>query len=318
MMILQIILFFAGLTALYFGAEWLVKGASRFAHSMNIKPIVIGLTIVAFGTSTPELVTSVIAGIRHLNDIAIGNIVGSNIANIGLVLGLASLIQPLKVDMKLISREMPIMIGVALFLYFTGWDGALSRREGVMLLVGIFAYTFYVYRAALQESEIVKSEFQEYEEFVGATSDNTKKNIFMILIGLGALVGGAHLMVQSAVYIAKMFGISELVIGLTVIAVGTSLPELATSVIAAIRKESDISIGNIVGSNIFNILAILGVAATIQPLKINYTSICIDMPVMLLFSILLVPMITWRFVLTRLQGVFLLAGYGVYVWWLFK
>lgn len=315
---LQIILFFIGLAGLYFGAEWLVKGASRFARSFNIRPIVIGLTIVAFGTSTPELVTSVMAGIRHLNDIAIGNIVGSNIANIGLILGLAAIVQPLKVNMKLINREMPIMIGISLLLYFMGWDSILSRQEGILLIVGILAYTVYVYRAALRESKSVEKEFLEYEESIGVTRDNLKKDIVWIIVGLGALVGGAYLLVHSAVYIARVVGISELVIGLTVIAVGTSLPELATSMVAAIRKESDISVGNVLGSNIFNILAILGIASIIQPLQINTASLRIDMPVMLLFGIILVPIITWKFMITRIQGFLLLAGYSIYILWLFK
>jgi cation:H+ antiporter len=317
-MVLNILLFFVGLAGLYFGAEWLVKGASRFARSFNLKPVVIGLTIVAFGTSTPELVTSVLAGIKHLNDIAIGNIVGSNIANIGLILGLAALIQPLKVDMKLIIREMPIVVGISLLLYFMGWNGVLSRHEGMILLVGIIVYILYVYRMAIKESKSVEQEYLEFEDHLGIAGNRKSKDIFFILIGLGALVGGAHFLVNSAIYIARVIGISDLVIGLTVVAVGTSLPELATSMIAAIRKESDISIGNVLGSNIFNILAILGLAAIIQPLQINTASLRVDMPVMILFAICLIPIITWKFVLSRFQGVLLLIGYVAYVLWLFK
>lgn len=315
---LQIVLFFAGLVALCFGAEWLVKGASRFARSFNIKPIVIGLTIVAFGTSTPELVTSVIAGIKHLDDVAVGNVIGSNIANIGLILGLAAIVRPLKVDMRLLYRELPIVVGISLLLYFMGWDGILNRWEGIILLVGIIVYTFYIYRAALKEPKAVEQEYLEYEEFIGATHNNIVKDILWIVLGLGALIGGAHLFVHSAIYIARVVGISELIIGLTVVAVGTSLPELATSMVAAIRKESDISVGNVLGSNIFNILAVLSIAAIIRPLQITGASIRIDMPVMLMFSIFLIPMITWKFALTRLQGFFLLAGYSVYILWLFK
>ncbi|MEP9410813.1 MAG: calcium/sodium antiporter [Candidatus Brocadia sp.] len=317
-MLLQIILFFAGLAGLYFGAEWLVKGASRFARSFNIRPVVIGLTIVAFGTSTPELVTSVIAGIKHLSDIAMGNIIGSNIANIGLILGLSALVRPLSIDMKLLYREMPIVVGISGLLYFLGWDGTLSRLEGGILLGGIFVYTCYVYRVALKEPKTVEQEYLEFEEFIGAARNNTKKDILLIIIGLGALIGGAHFLVHSAIYIARVIGISELVIGLTVIAVGTSLPELATSMIAAIRKESDISVGNVLGSNIFNILAVLGIAAVIQPLQVNAASLVVDMPVMLMFSIFLIPIITWKFVLTRGQGLLLLIGYGIYILWLFK
>ena len=317
-MLLQIVLFFVGLAGLYFGAEWLVRGASRFARSFNIKPVVIGLTIVAFGTSAPELVTSVIAGIRHLSDIAMGNIIGSNIANIGLILGLSALVRPLNIDMKLLYREMPIMVGISGLLYFMGWDGTLSRLEGGILLGGILAYICYVYRVALKEPKAVEQEYLEFEEFIGAARDSIKKDILLIIIGLGALVGGAHFLVHSAIYIARVVGISDLVIGLTVIAVGTSLPELATSMVAAVRKESDISVGNVLGSNVFNILAVLGVASIIRPLQVNAASLRIDMPVMLLFSIFLIPIITWKFVLTRGQGVLLLVGYSLYVLWLFK
>lgn len=314
-MLLQIMLFFVGLGGLYFGAEWLVRGASRFARSFNIKPVVIGLTIVAFGTSTPELVTSVMAGIKHLSDIAMGNIIGSNIANIGLILGLSALVRPLSIDMKLLYREMPIVVGISWLLYFMGWDGTLSRMEGGILLGGILAYTCYVYRVALTESASIE---QEYEKFVGTAYDSIKKDIFLIVIGLTALIAGAHFLVHSAIYIARVVGISELVIGLTVIAVGTSLPELATSMIAAVRKESDISVGNVLGSNIFNILAVLGIAAIIQPLQVNAASLIVDIPAMLLFCIFLIPLITWKFVLTRGQGLLLLIGYGIYVLWLFK
>ena len=317
-MILQIVLFLAGLVGLYFGAEWLVKGASRFASSFNIKPVVIGLTIVAFGTSTPELVTSVIAGIRHSSDIAMGNVIGSNIANIGLILGLSAIVQPLRVDMKLLYREMPIVVGISFFLYFIGWDGTLSRLEGFILVAGILAYTFYVYRIALKEAASIEQEYLEFEEYIEKGNTTIAKDIFLIIIGLGGLVGGAYLLVHSATYIARVIGISELVIGLTVVAVGTSLPELATSMVAAIRKESDISVGNVLGSNIFNILAVLGIAAMIQPIQVNPASLHVDMPVMLLFSIFLIPIITWKFVLTRGQGVLLLIGYSVYVLWLFK
>ncbi|OOP56166.1 MAG: hypothetical protein AYP45_10515 [Candidatus Brocadia carolinensis] len=314
-MVLQIILLFAGLAGLYFGAEWLVRGASRFARSFHIKPVVIGLTIVAFGTSAPELVTSITAGIKHLSDIAMGNVIGSNIANIGLILGLSALVRPLSIDMKLLYREMPIVVGISFLLYFMGWDGTLSRTEGGILCGGIVMYTFYVYRVALKETNAIE---HEYEEFLETKNTNNKNNIFLILIGLGALLGGAHFLVHAAIYIAKIIGISELVIGLTVIAVGTSLPELATSMVAAIRKESDISVGNVLGSNIFNILAVLGISSIIQPLSINTTSLVVDMPVMLFFSIFLIPLITWKFVLTRGQGVFLLMGYGIYVLWLLK
>lgn len=194
----------------------------------------------------------------------------------------------------------------------------MSRREGIVLLGGIIVYTFYVYAIAIKESKTIEQEFLKFEEFIGATHDTTVKDILWIMLGLGTLVGGAHLLVHSAIYIAGVMGISELVIGLTVIAVGTSLPELATSMVATIRKESDISVGNVLGSNIFNILAILGIASVIQPLQVNAASLRFDMPVMLLFGIFLIPMITWKFVLTRVHGFFLLVGYSIYILWLFR
>lgn len=317
-MTLEIVLLFVGLAGLYYGAEWLVTGAARFAHALHIKPVVIGLTIVAFGTSMPELVTSVIAGIKHFNDIAIGNVVGSNIANIALILGLSAIVRPLKINMSLLTRDMPVMIGCSCFLYFISNDGVLSRWEGVALFTGIVTYTFYVYIAAMRDSKAAASEYSEVEEIIGAANDGIMKDVALIIVGLVALVAGAHFLVHAAVYIAKVMGISELVIGLTVIAVGTSLPELATSMVASIRKQADISVGNIVGSNIFNILCVLGVAAMIQPIRVNPLTLRLDMPVMLFFSIILVPIITWKFVISRLQGMFLLSGYGVYIYWLFK
>lgn len=166
---------------------------------------------------------------------------------------------------------------------------------------------------ASEESRSVEQEYLEYEEYIGAVNTNLAKNIVLIILGTVTLVGGAHLLVQSSVYIARVIGISELIIGLTIIAIGTSLPELATSMVASIRKESDISVGNILGSNIFNILAILGIAAMMQPIRIHISSLHIDMLVMLLFSILLVPMVMWKFVITRIQGVFLLVGYSIYI-----
>lgn len=267
-------------------------------RGIEIRPIIPNqtrshrLTIVAFGTSAPELVTSLTAGIKHMNDIAIGNIIGSNIANIGLILGVSAIVHPLTIDMKLLYREMPIVVGISFLLYFMGWDGILSRTEGGILLGGIVIYTYYVYRVALKEDRLIE---QEYEEFLKAKNNNIKKDIFLILIGLGALLGGAHFLVHAAIYIAKIIGISEFVIGLTVIAVGTSLPELATSMVAAIRKESDISVGNVLGSNIFNILAVLGISSVIQPLSVNAVSLRVDLPVMLCFSIFLIPLITWKF-----------------------
>ncbi|MCF6147788.1 MAG: calcium/sodium antiporter [Candidatus Kuenenia sp.] len=314
MIILQCILLFVGIATLYFGAEWLVKGASRFAYFLNIKPIVIGLTIVAFGTSAPELVTGITAGIKHLNDIAIGNVVGSNIANIGLVLGVTATIFPLKVEMKLLRREIPIIIGISALLYLMCRDGILSRLEGCFLVAGIVVYTCYIYRISKKESSAVE---KEYEDFIRKKNTLTI-DILLIFIGLVTLIGGAHLLVNSAIYLARTFGVSELIVGLSVVAVGTSLPELAISTVAALRKEADISVGNVLGSNIFNIFVVLGITAAIHPLQINVSSLRFDMPVMIIFSLILIPMIRRNFILTRVEGIFLLVGYSVYIAFLYK
>lgn len=314
MIALQCVLFFIGIAALYFGAEWLVKGASRFAYFFNIKPIVIGLTIVAFGTSAPELVTGIIAGIKHLNDIAIGNVVGSNIANIGLVLGITAIIFPLKVEMKLLRREIPIILGISVLLYLMCRDGILSRLEGCFLVAGIIVYTCYIYRITKKESRAVE---KEYEDFIRKKNTLTI-DILLIFIGLVTLIGGAHLLVNSAIYLARTFGVSELIVGLSVVAVGTSLPELAISTVAALRKEADISIGNVLGSNIYNILAVLGVTSVIRPLPIKTSSLQFDIPVMIVFSLLLIPMIRRKFILTRAEGIFLLVGYSLYIAFLYK
>jgi len=312
--LLYIVLFFAGLAGLYYGAEWLVKGGARFAHSFNIRPIVIGLTIVAFGTSAPELVTGVVASFNQLDDIIIGNVIGSNIANIGLVLGLTALITPISVDMKLLYREVPIIIGISGMFYFMSWNGILGRIEGGILLAGIIAYTYFVYHIARKESRAIK---EEYEEFVNGTNI-ILMDIVLIAIGLAALIGGAHVLLRSAIYIATVFGISELVVGLSVIAVGTSLPELAISMVASFRKESDISVGNVLGSNIYNIFVILGVIAVIQPLHINASTLRFDIPIMILFSVILMPMIIRKFKLGRTAGMFLFGGYCAYIVFLYR
>jgi cation:H+ antiporter len=314
MILLQSLLFCAGIAALYFGAEWLVKGASRFAYFLNIKPIIIGLTIIAFGTSAPELVTGIISGIRNLNDIAIGNVIGSNIANVGLVLGVTAIILPLKVEMNLLRREIPIIIGISGLLYLMCRNGILSRWEGGLLVVGIVVYTCYISRSAKKESKVIEEEFADF-----ISKKNTLSlDILFMFIGLTTLIGGAHLLVNSAIYLARNFGISELVVGLSVVAVGTSLPELAISTVAAFRKESDICVGNVLGSNIYNILAVLGITAIIHPLQINTSSLQFDMPVMIVFSLLLIPMIMRKFILTRWEGVFLLVGYIFYMVAIYK
>ena len=234
-MALNILFFILGLLALYLGAEGLVKGASKLARILGIRPVVIGLTVVAFGTSTPELVVSLLASLKGSNDIAMGNVVGSNIANIGLILGISALIRSLKVEMKLLKVEVPIMIGASLLLYAMAWGGEIEHLEGFILLAGILSFTIYSYYGARKEPAYIEV---EYSQFIGI-GNPMWKDLLLIIFGLLGLLGGAYLLVNSAIFIAKSVGISELIIGLTIVAIGTSLPELATSTVAAFRKEYD-------------------------------------------------------------------------------
>ncbi len=302
----------AGGLFLYFGAEGLVKGSASVAIRRGITPLVVGLTIVAFGTSSPELVVSVSAAIRGNAAIAFGNVIGSNICNIALILGISALISPIKVNLKLIKTDILIMIAVTFVLILMILDQSLSRVDGLILFAGIIAYNIYTMRAA-------KKEELSNDEFIKRLQGKTWKDFFLILGGLVVLVIGANLFISGAIKIATILEVSDVIIGLSVVALGTSLPELATSVVAAIKKEGDISIGNIVGSNIFNILCILGVAALIQPIiltganAVNY----IDMTVMVLISIILLPLAWTKLEVSRMEGAFLLFLYFGYMYYIY-
>ena len=252
---LNILFCLIGFLLLYFGAEWLVKGSSSLARSLGVTPVVIGLTVVAFGTSAPELVVSLVSSIQGKSMIAVGNVVGSNICNIALVLGVSALFQPITSHRSVVTRDIPIMLGISVYLLVLSLNSNLGRVEGATLFAGIILYTFFNYYTAMRESK--KGLDQEgvleelgVEEVEYITS--RKKQIIFILVGIFGVVFGAKLVVDSAVEIMTVLGVSEKFIGLTIVAFGTSLPELATSVVAAIRKEMDISIGNLVGSNVFN------------------------------------------------------------------
>ena len=240
-----------GFVLLYYGAEWLVKGSSSLAKSLGIAPIVIGLTVVAFGTSAPELVVSLISSIKGKSMIAVGNVVGSNICNIALVLGMAALLQPIISHRTVVRRDIPIMLGISLYLLAISWNSTLSRFEGATLFIGVILYTFFNYYLTRTESddqaEGQASEVVAELEDIGYIETRPKQIVF-IVVGIAGVVIGAELVVDAAVKIMTIIGVNEKFIGLTIVAFGTSLPELATSVVAAIRKEMDISIGNLVGS----------------------------------------------------------------------
>lgn len=310
-MLLDIFLLILGLTALTAGAEGLVRGSASLAIRMGLTPLIIGLTVVAFGTSTPELVVSLSASLNNQADIAIGNVVGSNIFNIGIILGITALLYPVKVNLQIIKHDAPIMIGVSLLSLFLITKGTLSRLTGIGLFVLLIAYLYYSIRLARKEvSEDIEKQFQEG---VPSRSNSLFRDLLFIGGGLLLLVTGSRLLVVSATDIARFMGISEAVIGLTVIAAGTSMPELATSIVAAFRRQPDIAVGNVIGSNIFNILGILGAASIANPLSaIGITGL--DLWVMVAFSVALLPLLYTDLKLQRWEGALLLLGYGAYLW----
>lgn len=309
---LEILWFVLGLVGLYFGAEWMVTGASRLAGSFGIRPMVVGLTVVAFGTSSPELAVSLIAVFEESDGIAIGNIIGSNIANIGLIMGASALVSPLKVELTVLRRELPIMVGVSLLFIALLYDGTIGFWDGCLLFAGLLIYLAYQLRGL----------FGGGDPSAGPTEGQAEAprhgwNALLIVVGLALLVGGANLMIESGIVIARMLGISEIVIGIALVAVGTSLPELATSMVSAFRGESDISVGNIIGSNIFNVMCVVGIVSMIVPLSVNGELLYFELPVMMAFSLVLFPFMRTSFVLSRLEGAVLLVGYAVFISYLF-
>lgn len=310
---LEIILYLVGgLIMLFIGAEGLIRGSSNLAIKIGITPLIVGLTVVAFGTSAPELVVSLKAALVGNSSISLGNVIGSNIANIALILGIASLIRPLYVHANIIMREIPIMIGVSILLIVLLLDGEVGFIDGLIFVLGIIVYTIVnIYMARKEKSSEVKEEFEE-----GLKSRlGVPVSIIFVVIGLGLLIIGANFFVQSAVAIAKLFNISDAIIGLTIVAIGTSLPELITSIVASYKKESDIAIGNVVGSNIFNILGILGITALIVPISLIGIS-SIDLIIMVLTAVLLLPLSKSGMRISRIEGLFLVAGYVAYTYYL--
>ena len=309
-MLIEILYIVGALVVLYFGAEWLVKGASSVAERLGVSPLVVGLTVVAFGTSTPELIVSTQAALDGLGGISIGNVIGSNISNIGLILGISALIYPLKAQMQLIRFDAPVMILAALLFLVLFLDQRIGRIEGVVFVAGIVAYT--VFNVIKSRKEHQKKVLKEFDEAMPKISRHWAIDVLFIVAGFAALIIGSEFLVDNAVGLARQLGLSEAVIGLTIVAIGTSMPELATSVVAAIKKQPDIAIGNVIGSNIFNILGILGITALIKPISppdINLT----DSLVMIVMSLLLLPFIRSGFTLRRWEGALLLVLYIGYV-----
>jgi cation:H+ antiporter len=306
-----------GFILLVVGAEFLVRGASKVAALFGISPLVIGLTVVAYGTSTPELAVSIQAGLAGAADIAVANVVGSNIFNILLILGICAIIQPLVVAQQLVRLDVPLMIGLSVLTVLFALDGRIGMLDGIIFVIGLIVYNVWAIRKSRQENAAVKA---EYEREYGAqnapplTATEIGKNAAFILGGLAILVVGSRWLVNGSVALAQVLGVSDMIIGLTIVAAGTSLPEVATSVIATIRNERDIAIGNVVGSNIYNILAILGIASVVTPggLVVAPAMLSFDLLVMTAVAFACLPIFFSGYSIDRWEGVVFFGGYLAY------
>lgn len=328
-------LFVLGLVLLTFGADWLVTGASRIARALGMNPLVVGLTVVAFGTSAPELVVSGAAALRSQPGLAVGNVMGSTVANVGLIVGLGALIRPIHVHRRLLARESPLLIFVLAIVMVLSYNHALGRLDGLALMVGFAVYLHFLLRWARDER--VESDREAPSETAkggarGAAAGGSKGGALAnahraspapalwvdwvrTVVGLGCLLLGAHWLVDSAVAIARAFNVSDAVIGATMVAVGTSLPELASTVAAAARGLGDIAIGNVIGSNVFNLGLVLGTAALLNPLRLPPETVVRMVLPALIFCILLIPLAYTRWRVDRWEGVLLLVGYAGFIVW---
>lgn len=316
-MLTHALMFVLGLAALVTGAEALVRGASRLAVSWGISPLVVGLTVVAFGTSAPEMAVSVGAALAGSTVLAIGNVVGSNIANVLLILGLSALIAPLLVHEQVIRQEIPILIGASLVVVAMALDGNIGRVEAALLFAGVIAYTVFL---VVQSRRAYRDAEDAFASEIPTTSWDRHWSVQTLLVvgGLGLLVLGADWLVGAAVAFAKLLGVSDLVIGLTVVAVGTSMPEIATSLIAALRGQRDIAVGNVVGSNIFNLLAVLGAAGVVSAggLAVPDAARNFDLWVMLAVALACLPIVLTGREIARWEGGLFLGYYAAYLLYL--
>jgi len=312
---MSLLWFVLGLVALVVGAEALVRGASRLALSFGISPLVVGLTVVAFGTSSPEMAVSVQSALSGQVDLAIGNVVGSNVFNVLFILGVSALIVPLLVHQQLVRQEVPLMIGASLLVWGLAADGGIGRWDGALLAGLLVAYTLFVIRQSRREDRSVRDEYAEGMPGDGSAWDrHWAVQVLLVAAGLGLLVLGADWLVEAAIAFARAFGVSELVIGLTIVAAGTSLPEVATSILAAVRGERDIAVGNVVGSNIFNLLGVLGVSALVAPtgLAVAPAVLSFDLLVMTAVAVACLPVFFTGNRIDRWEGLVFLAYYVAY------
>ena len=304
----DILLFIGGVGVLYFGAEWLVRGASRLARSLGVSPIVVGLTVVSMGTSAPELVISIVASLQGNPDLAVGNVMGSNLANIGLVLGVSAILRPLHVSTKVVMREVVVMVVITALLLPLILDSQIGRLEGSLLVTMLVFYlTYVVWKSKKDGPEAPHVE--QHEETGDLSSRMILRHSALTVVGVLGLVLGAFAIRGSAVALAEAMGISELVIGLTLVSIGTSLPELATCAVAALRHEADIAVGNILGSNIFNITFVLGVTSILSPLGFHPDVLRLEFPAVMFITVLMLPIVRHRLVIRRREGFALLSTY---------
>ena len=315
---MAILLFVAGLLFLIVGAEALVRGASRLAAVLGISPLVIGLTVVAFGTSSPELAVSIKAALSGQASIAVGNVVGSNIFNVLFILGLSALIVPLAVSQQLVRIDVPLMIALSVIVLIFSLDGKFSRTDGLLLVAGLAIYVCVLIYQSRKESIAVRDEYAREFGDEGRADRSWLANIVFVAGGLVLLVLGSRWLVNGAVSFAQYLGVSELVVGLTIVAAGTSLPEVVTSVIAAVRGERDIAVGNVVGSNLFNLMGVLGVASLVSPagMEVSAAVAGFDIPVMIGVAFACLPIFFTGGVISRQEGALLLGYYVAYTLYL--
>jgi len=313
----SIIILVLGLIILSLGAELLVRGASRLAAALGMSPLVIGLTVVAFGTSAPELVVSIQSSLAGQDDVAVGNVLGSNIMNVLFILGLSAVIVPLQVSKQLLRFDLMLMMAISILLAAMAFDGSIGRIEGLLLTVGLVSYiTFSIVLSRKEQSKTPGERDVEVTSFSNQHgSRETIVNLVLLAAGLGMLILGSQWFVHSAVMIARSLGVSEFLIGVTIVAVGTSLPELATSIMAAIRGERDIAVGNVVGSNIFNIMGVVGISSAVSPdgLSMSQSALQFDLPVMVAVAVACLPAFFTGRVISRWEGGLFLAWYFAYV-----
>ena len=317
MLTITFLIFVAGIGLLYFGAEWLVKGASQLALGVGIRPLIVGLTILAMGTSAPEFAVSLLSAIHKSKDIALGNIIGSNIANIALVIGVAAVIRPMKIQVNTVRLEMPYLIVATLVFYLLSLDGLIGFFDGLGMLCGFMLFMVYLGFMASRDRRDDKKLHAE----MGDYQPDKRSISFHLLLTLGGLIGlllGSYLLVSSAVELAQALGVSQLVIGITLVAVGTSLPEMAISAVGSYRGHTDLAVGNAVGSNIFNILFVIAFVSMIYPIPVDPELLGFQYLFMSVLTMIFLPMMWTGFILNRLEGVLLLFIYAFFNYLIFK